>query len=284
MYYYSSTNISISIDLEQNDFELKRIELIETKENNCNIMLSERKLGYIIYPVVGNIQLQSDSDITIPIGSISVVFLQPEQTNARIECRSYSKLYLITFKHISSRINKKTSRLVHDITHFETDIAVYIQLLYDEFTRKDEEWQIICNAIISILYTKICRSIISEHLLPESQASTPAELIKKYIDDNFTQKLTITSIAQSLFISYSTVCHCFASAYHTSVAKYINEKRIEKSKVLLRETSIPISSIAEKVGFSNLASFYRNFKNITKMSPGDYRNNVEPIEHDESIP
>lgn len=55
------------------------------------------------------------------------------------------------------------------------------------------------------------------------------------------------------------------------MTEYISDYRINKAKELLRDTNIKISGVAEKVGFSDAAYFYRVFKKSVGVTPAQYR-------------
>ncbi|WP_232510138.1 helix-turn-helix domain-containing protein [Paenibacillus crassostreae] len=47
---------------------------------------------------------------------------------------------------------------------------------------------------------------------------------------------------------------------------------MEHAKHLLKETDNSIQSIAEQIGYLNVISFYRVFKKVQDVPPGEYRN------------
>ncbi len=53
---------------------------------------------------------------------------------------------------------------------------------------------------------------------------------------------------------------------------YVLKVRMLKAKQLLVETDAPIQVIAEQVGYPNVISFYRAFKKVQDIPPGEYRN------------
>lgn len=56
-----------------------------------------------------------------------------------------------------------------------------------------------------------------------------------------------------------------------SLPQLLNEYRVEDAKRLLKETNANISVIAKEVGFNSMASFNRVFRDITKLSPSQFR-------------
>ena len=63
----------------------------------------------------------------------------------------------------------------------------------------------------------------------------------------------------------------FKSVTGSNISDFIVSKRINYACVLLRDDKIPIQEIVEKSGFSNVGTFYNNFKKKTGESPERYR-------------
>ncbi len=53
--------------------------------------------------------------------------------------------------------------------------------------------------------------------------------------------------------------------------RYIEQRRMEKAKQLLGETSLTVNEIALQTGFTNSAVLIRTFKKINGITPGQYR-------------
>lgn len=60
-------------------------------------------------------------------------------------------------------------------------------------------------------------------------------------------------------------------------SKFIKEYRINISKQLLWNFSLPISTVGDKVGYPDQFHFSKTFKQITGMSPSDYREQLKLI-------
>jgi len=58
-----------------------------------------------------------------------------------------------------------------------------------------------------------------------------------------------------------------------STKKYIQNRRIEEAKRLLRYTSLPIADIAEKLNFDTSSYFVRAFAKAEGVTPLRYREN-----------
>ncbi|MCQ2398976.1 MAG: helix-turn-helix transcriptional regulator [Clostridia bacterium] len=62
-----------------------------------------------------------------------------------------------------------------------------------------------------------------------------------------------------------------------SPMKYLTVSKIEKAKMLLETTDVPVLKIMEEVGFSDPSYFSRYFKKATGYSPRAFRAHFKPI-------
>lgn len=111
------------------------------------------------------------------------------------------------------------------------------------------------------------------HLLSElSEYNTTLVQCTRYIDQNFTQPLDLSSLARQFGLSRSTLCTIFPQFTGLSPHRYISKKRIEAAQLLIRsEPELPLSQIAARVGYEESSTFYRTFLRLTGLSPSGYR-------------
>lgn len=97
-------------------------------------------------------------------------------------------------------------------------------------------------------------------------------LILEYINNNFTDDLTLDSISKALNISKYYISHIFSDKIRSSFPSYLNRCRIDYARHLLRTTSDSITEIGFNAGFNSSRSFYRAFHEYYGISPREYRN------------
>ncbi|MFI3227161.1 MAG: AraC family transcriptional regulator [Clostridia bacterium] len=93
----------------------------------------------------------------------------------------------------------------------------------------------------------------------------------QYIHNNYTEKITLESVAATVYLSPTYFSKIFKDEMHTSFTTFINEVRVEQSKKLLRKSEIKLSEVANIVGFEDQSYFTKVFKKITGISPLQYR-------------
>lgn len=95
--------------------------------------------------------------------------------------------------------------------------------------------------------------------------------VMEYISTNYTEKITTEMLSKMCFISEAHFCRLFKKAVGKSATEYINEYRVQKAAILLKNTDESISGIASRVGFDDLNYFSRVFKRHLGLSPVKYR-------------
>ena len=97
-------------------------------------------------------------------------------------------------------------------------------------------------------------------------------LITSYINDNFSEPLTINLIAKKFGYSQSYIAHLFCDQLKIPFKTYLNSIRCDFAEKQLRTTKKSITEIAYISGYSSLNTFSRCFKNYTGKTPTEFRN------------
>lgn len=91
------------------------------------------------------------------------------------------------------------------------------------------------------------------------------------LDCNLNEDIDIESIADNIGMAYETFRKAFKDRIGIAPGAYRVRKRIERSCVLLRTTTLPVNVIAEKLGYSDGFSYSAQFKKIIGTAPSIYR-------------
>lgn len=96
--------------------------------------------------------------------------------------------------------------------------------------------------------------------------------ILEYINEFYNQDIKASEVADYINISPNYFSTFFKQKTGMSFNEYLNKIRIEKAMILLRETSDQVNIIAENVGYHEYKYFAQVFKNISNLTPTEYRN------------
>lgn len=123
-------------------------------------------------------------------------------------------------------------------------------------------------------------SLLFENLPTSSQAevhtNTDLSAIRSmtgFIQQNYTSKISLSDIAAAGSVGISKCCKLFSRYFSQSPNLYLNQYRLDKSALLLRETDLSITEIALSTGFSGASYYAETFRKWTGMSPGEFRKN-----------
>lgn len=94
----------------------------------------------------------------------------------------------------------------------------------------------------------------------------------EYISMNYSQKLTLTKIAEQLCITPNYLSELFKKHTGQNVSEYIMDYRLEKACQYLSNPQLRIGEIAEKVGINDVRYFSSMFKKKYDLTPTEFRN------------
>ena len=103
--------------------------------------------------------------------------------------------------------------------------------------------------------------------------SSPVLRAKEYIEEYYTEDLTLQKVADEVGISSSYLSTLFTQELDCGFIDYLNKIRIEHACDYLKQHYFKAYEIAYKVGFRDEKYFSRVFKKQTGMTPSEYRKN-----------
>lgn len=113
-----------------------------------------------------------------------------------------------------------------------------------------------------------------QNRLTPKHENTPAEIVEgveAYLHQNYAQQVDFSTIAGTYGFSPAYLSKIFKEHTGISPGRYLSDCRMNAAKKLLRDTSLPIKEIAERVGYPDPLHFSKSFKTATGMSPAQYR-------------
>lgn len=132
----------------------------------------------------------------------------------------------------------------------------------------------ICECLADSLITLIQRLAGALGSGESALKSVPLAIqAQRYLDTHFNERITLQALADHLHVSVYHLSHEFTARIGRSPIAYLNRRRIDQAKLMLKSTSYPVYEIADRVGFENMPNFNHLFKRSTGMTPTQYREN-----------
>jgi AraC-like DNA-binding protein len=105
-----------------------------------------------------------------------------------------------------------------------------------------------------------------------SIGNNEAPSVSEIMESNFRYNLSLENFAELCHRSLSSFKRDFQKIYNESPGRWILNKRLEYSAVLIRNNRLNISQIVFECGFEDLSHFSRAFKSKFGISPTQFRN------------
>ena len=206
-----------------------------------------------------------------PVKDVTLLQLQLRQGDEANASATFQKLYsllcaetqsLLYFKYQSSYILNAIAEVLQQQPFYSDFVPVLHKLIQ---AHHPEDFQKETLQLISDLCSKINEGHRnSDKLLCDRML----EYIQLHISD---VNLGLEQIAEEFGYSTYYVSRFFREQNNENLKEYISTLRLERAKVLLKDTQLSVNEIVEKVGYISPSSFIRKFKVAEGMTPGEYR-------------
>lgn len=147
--------------------------------------------------------------------------------------------------------------------------------IYSLCTKRADAWELDAHSLACSIWTALFlhrgEMISMENAGISLVSQGRLKYMTRYIERNFSEKISLEQIAQSAGISKTEALRCFKSCLQTTPVAYLNKYRLEYARNLLLQTGGSVSKIAEKSGFESTGYFDRLFKREFGVTPKEVR-------------
>jgi len=157
----------------------------------------------------------------------------------------------------------------------DPEIAAIGLALHDELGETGLGSELYLDALVRQLAVALLRRHAMrplESVAPGARIS-PHRLrqVREHIEVHLADALDIACLARIACMSPFHFAHAFRAATGKPPHRYVTERRMERAKVLLRDTQLPLADIAQSVGYSTQSHFSVGFRKHVQVPPGEYR-------------
>ena len=147
---------------------------------------------------------------------------------------------------------------------------IFVQL-YELAASSDYIRDMRINESLSALLTLLMQESWNPDHVAVSKKRMELAAVKAYMDEHYTQKLTLDDLEAQFFINKYYLLKIFKETYGMTISSYLISKRITRAKQLLRFTQMTIDEVGCAVGMDGAGYFSRMFKKAEGISPKEYR-------------
>ncbi|MNJ34529.1 AraC family transcriptional regulator [Paenibacillus bouchesdurhonensis] len=155
---------------------------------------------------------------------------------------------------------------------YASRVESYLSEMLQECDSQALGYETLSSNLLMSLITFIYRMVDAEHQFQSLKGKNELTIrTKEFIDNNFTQSITLKEIADTLYVSQHYLSRLFKKDLGDSPVNYLITRRIEEAKRLLAESDAPVHEVAASVGYNNDKYFSMLFKKVTGQTPSAYR-------------
>lgn len=151
-----------------------------------------------------------------------------------------------------------------------------VESILEEFSHGKAGSQSAIHALLTLFFVYLQRDY-GITALKKGNSNANEEMVArfkeliKYIEENYHRKILIEQAAKLVNMSPYYFCKLFKKTTGKTFIEYLNLYRINRAEELLQTTELPVSLVAEKVGFCNINYFDRVFKLFKRYPPSKCR-------------
>ncbi len=154
--------------------------------------------------------------------------------------------------------------------HGDDYVRIFKQLVAPPLTGEPHDnKQNLINELLHLIITDALRDKSHVH---EPKPLDAIEQAYKYMNRHFKEAITLDNIADHVHLNKNYLLRSFKKRYGITPIKFLIGVRMDNAKMLLSETDLSVSEIAERCGYNNAAFFCSTFKKLYSITPNQYRN------------
>ena len=188
---------------------------------------------------------------------------------------SEKDIYLYT-KYVASVINNADLNYLtfKEEVPWHSGVLNYLNRAFISANQQDFAYELDVKNLLSCAWMLMLRNYNS---IPanntDSYTLSNAPRIKEmlsYIQNHYSDRITLSQIAASASISLSECNRCFKRFLKLTPIEYLTQVRVAAACRLLKEGTETIASVAEDLGFADYSYFHRVFKKYMGCTPKEY--------------
>lgn len=162
----------------------------------------------------------------------------------------------------------------------QTDITALAAGLCRCLHKQAPGWELSTLGLIYELYGAMIAGGYYRVTSPESDRHDKIAHLKpvlEYIETHYSEPITLQDLSKIAGMSAKYFCRFFQVFIHRTPIDYLNYYRIERACLLLDTSSLSVTEIAYRCGFSDSSYFVRIFKKYKAITPKQYRKKMSCV-------
>ncbi|PMC35661.1 AraC family transcriptional regulator [Bacillus sp. UMB0899] len=143
-----------------------------------------------------------------------------------------------------------------------------------ELDSKSNDNQLLVYLLISQLLVLISRTVAEAKVKSFQQSDVYVKKVVNYLHENYDYDIKIEDLSSLTHLHPNYLHRIFKETMDCTIIDYLTKIRINKAKMLISQTDIPITDVSSFIGMNSSQYFSKVFKKYTGYTPMEYRKHV----------
>lgn len=173
-------------------------------------------------------------------------------------------IYNMVISRLVFRISNAVNLIMKNGSRHSLASSIILINMLQEFSTIEER-----NGRFRELFVQIQKDVENRRKDKRNQVISDINLLieKEYMNP----MLSIDMMAERVGMSAAYICRIYKQYTGNTINETLLGKRMEQARQLLKESSLSVNEVSEKVGFTSSSYFYRVFKKANGITPNEFR-------------
>lgn len=121
------------------------------------------------------------------------------------------------------------------------------------------------------LQNRILEKVVNTGALEDEQEKQMVSAIREWANEHYVEKDVLSAVEKAFSRKLSELTELFVQYYGISIEEYVNNRRFNAAKELLRFSIKPVSEVAAEAGIDDLSIMQKMFSDKEGMTAEEYR-------------
>ncbi|MBR2685383.1 MAG: helix-turn-helix domain-containing protein [Erysipelotrichaceae bacterium] len=223
------------------------------------------------------------SNVKEPLHFIKIVynsdFLWDARYTNNLSNRYLSLLNPISEQPVANLTRDESEKILAIMDDIKNEIGT--ESLYDVTKERELSDAYVSNKLFELIieFIRFISKVDLKRFDGKSMELDDRPAIFKYIYSHISQNMTLLKLSELFYMSESSISKYITDVTGLTFSDLVNEMRITKTVDLLTYTDMPLSDVAQFVGFSDASHLIKVFTARMNLSPSQYREIYKAKEH-----
>ncbi len=153
------------------------------------------------------------------------------------------------------------------------EMLLVLNSLFTTLNRAEEYYELEVYGLLFRLFALLYKNgyVISASDLPHSRQAKTVTQILNWVEENFTEDISLERIATLTGLSEKYICRIFKEYTSKTLVNYINELRVENAAFEMKVKNKSVTQAAFDSGFNDLSYFCKIFKRFRGITPKEFK-------------